>query len=105
MFRIPLPSHDAALLLIPRWGELAGPLQVALLLLVCLVPVGLVLWLYRYELRLVARSTAAALLMLRLVVLFLLLFLVLLQPVVGRDVGTPLPGRVLVAVEDRKSVV
>jgi hypothetical protein len=104
MFRIPLPSHDAALLLIPRWGELAGPLQVALLLLIALVPVGLVLWLYRYELRLVARSSAAALLLLRLVVLFLLLFLVLLQPVVGRDVSTPLPGRVLVAVDRSDSI-
>jgi hypothetical protein len=99
MVRIPLPLHDAALLLIPRWAELGLPLQIALLLLACLVPVGLVLYLYRYELRLVARTTAAALLLFRLVVLFLILFLVLLQPVVGRDVTTLLPGRVLVAVD------
>jgi hypothetical protein len=104
MFRIPLPSRDAALLLIPRWGELASPLQVTLLLLVCLVPLALVVWLYRYELRLVARSTAAALLLLRLVVLFLVLFLVLLQPVVGRDVSTALPGRVVVAVDRSDSM-
>jgi hypothetical protein len=104
MLRIPLPFHDAALLLIPRWGELAPPTQVGLLLLLCAVPVALVLFLYRYELRLVARSTAAALVGFRLLVLFLLLFLVLLQPVVGRDVATPLPGRVLIAVDRSDSM-
>jgi hypothetical protein len=104
MYRIPLPARDSALLLIPRWGDLPGPLQLALLVLLCLVPVALVVWLYRYELRLVARSTASLLLVLRLVALFLLLFLVLLQPVVGRTVTQDLPGHVLVAVDRSDSM-
>jgi hypothetical protein len=104
MFRIPLPFHDAALLLIPRWGELPPPAQIALHLLIALVPLALVLSLYRYELRLVSRVTAAALLGFRVLVLALVLFLVLLQPVESREVSTPLPGRVLVAVDRSDSM-
>jgi hypothetical protein len=104
MFRIPLSSHDSALLLIPRWGDLPGPLQATLLVALCLLPLALIVWLYRTELRLLARSTAAFLLLLRLVVLFLILFLVLLQPVVGRDIVQQLPGRVLVAVDRSDSM-
>jgi hypothetical protein len=104
MFRIPLPFHDAALLLIPRWGELAPPAQIGLHLLIVLVPLALVLFLYRYELRLVSRVTAAALLGFRVLSLALVLFLVLLQPVESSEVRTPLPGRVLVAVDRSDSM-
>jgi hypothetical protein len=104
MFRIPLPSPDTALLLTPRWGNLPVPFQVALLVLLLLIPIGLIVWLYRYELHLVPRSTATGLLLLRLVVLVLLVFLVGLQPVLGRDVKEELPGRVLIAVDRSASM-
>ena len=99
MFRIPLLDSDTVLLLTPRWSELGTLLQVGLLLLLCLVPVGLVVWLYRYELQLVKRGTALSLLLLRLVVLFLLLTLVCLQPVYARTTHEELAGRVIVAVD------
>jgi hypothetical protein len=104
MVRIPLPFHDAALLLIPRWGDLAPPAQLALHLLIVLVPLALVLSLYRYELRLVSRGTAAALLSFRVLAVTLVLFLVLLQPVESSEVRTPLPGRVLLAVDRSDSM-
>jgi hypothetical protein len=104
MFRIPLPSPDTALLLTPRWGNLPLPFQVALLVLLLLIPIGLIVWLYRYELHLVPRATATGLLLLRLVVLLLLVFLVGLQPVLGRDVKEELPGRVLIAVDRSASM-
>ena len=58
-------------------GELA---RAAPWLLVGLVPVALVVWLYRYEMRLVSRPAAAGLLGLRLLVLALLLSLVAFEP-------------------------
>src|SRR5262249_9847591 len=103
MWRIPLPIRDAALLLTPRWGEFSLPLQV-LLLLLCFLPVVLIVWLYRYELRLVPRATAVGLLLLRLVAVFLLLFLITVQPILGRTTITELPGRVLVAVDRSDSM-
>jgi hypothetical protein len=103
MLRIPLPIRDAALLLTPRWGEFSLPLQV-LLLLLCFAPVVLIVWLYRYELRLVSRATAVGLLLLRLVAVFLLLFLITVQPILGRTTITELPGRVLVAVDRSDSM-
>jgi hypothetical protein len=99
MYRISLPFTDASVLLSPRWGEYSTPVQVALLALVCLVPAGLVLWLYRYELRLVKPLTALGLLLLRLVALALILFLVGFQPVFARSHVHELPGRVLIAVD------
>src|SRR5262249_43545344 len=58
MFRLALPWPDTSLLLTPQWSGLVSPvLQALLLLLVVAVPLGLVLWLYRYELRLVSRAT------------------------------------------------
>jgi hypothetical protein len=104
VLRIPLPLTDASLLLSPRWGQLPGPLQVLVLLLVCGVPVALVVWLYRYEMRLVQRSTAAVLLTLRLAVLLFLLFVVCLQPIAARSTTERLPGKVLVAVDRSASM-
>jgi hypothetical protein len=67
MYRIPLPFTDAYLLLSPQWASLSRTAQVALLVLLILVPTGLVVWLYRYELRLVRCGVAVLLLLLRLV--------------------------------------
>src|ERR671930_464527 len=104
MLRIPLRFRDSALLLVPRWGDLDTPWQVAALALLGLVPVVLVLWLYRYELRVVRRSTAAGLLALRLLVLALLWCVVALQPIVAHFSTEHLPGRVLVAVDRSNSM-
>lgn len=99
MFRIPLPTSDASLLLSPRWGELHGVVQFFLLLGLVFAPVALVVWLYRYELRLVRHRVALGLLALRLVVLLVLLFVFGFRPVFARTTTEELPGRVLVAVD------
>ncbi len=103
MIRIPLPSPDTHLLLSPRWGEIPLAAQV-LLLVLCLTPVALVVWLYRYEMRLIRRRVALALLALRLVVLALLLFLFCFQPVWAHETRHALPGRVLIAVDRSDSL-
>jgi hypothetical protein len=99
MFSLKLPFDLGDLVLTPQWAGLSAALQTGLFLAVCLVPVALVLWLYRYELRLVPRLTALGLLSLRLAVLVLLLLLVCLQPVYARTRTEGLPGRILVAVD------
>src|SRR5579859_3442872 len=104
MLRIPWPNSDAALLLTPRWGDLAAYLQVSLLAGLCLLPVLLILWLYAHELKLVSKVTATGLLLLRLSVLFLILFLVLLQPVAAFEHTDKIPGRVLIAVDRSDSI-
>jgi hypothetical protein len=104
MFRIPLPARDTNLLLAPRWGDGTQPLPLLLWLLVGLVPLLLVLWLYRHELRLVRRGVAVGLLGLRLLVLVLVFFLVCFQPIVAHSTSEELPGRVLVAVDRTDSM-
>src|SRR4051794_31644567 len=99
MYRIPLFDPDRVLLLTPRWGEMPEFFQALLLLLICAVPLGLVVWLYRYELKLVARRAALSLLALRVVVLVLLLTLVCLEPTYARTEREELHGQVLVAVD------
>ncbi|HZY89917.1 MAG TPA: vWA domain-containing protein, partial [Gemmataceae bacterium] len=103
MFTLRLRPFDADLLLTPQWG---GPplLKWGLLLLVCGVPLALVVWLYRYELRLVPRLTALGLLGLRVVALVLILFLACLQPIYARSRTEGLPGRVLIAVDRSDSM-
>jgi hypothetical protein len=104
MFTIPLPLPDTSLILTPPWAGLPVPLRVAVLVLLCVVPLGLMVWLYRVELRIIPRLTALFLLALRLTVLALLLFLVCLQPVYARDRKLELPGRVLVVVDRSDSM-
>ncbi len=99
MLRITLPFTDWSLLFSPRWGDLEQPAQIALLAALGLVPVLLVLWLYRYELRLVRRSVAGVLLVLRLLVIALLWCVVGMQPVLARSTTEELPGRVVIAVD------
>jgi hypothetical protein len=102
--RLSLPYDLGDLLLTPQWPGLPAAVRLGLIALVCVVPLILVLWLYRWELRLVSRVTALALLALRLVVLLLLLSLVCLQPVLARDRTFGLAGRVLVAVDRSDSM-
>src|SRR5215210_2361701 len=104
MYRIPIFDDDRVLLLSPRWGEMGGLLQVLLLTLLCAVPLGLVFWLYRYEMKLVAARTARVLLALRVLAIVLLLMLVTLQPVYARVTREELPGRVIVAVDVSESM-
>jgi hypothetical protein len=96
---IPLPFTDAVLRLIPRWSEWSLLSQVTSLALFGLVPLAVVILLYRYELRLVSRSGALGLLALRLLVIVGLWFVVCLQPVVTSITTQELPSRVLVAVD------
>src|SRR5262249_51915671 len=102
MWRIPLPG-DNVLLLTPRWSELQSPWQIVLPALLFLVPVGLMLWLYRYELRLVRRWTAWSLLAIRLLLLAMLWFVVGWQPVLVHEFSEEISGRVLIAVDRSRS--
>jgi len=104
MHRITLPGTDSSLLLSPRWGELSTFWQVALLVLIIAVPIGLVILLYRYEMRLIKPGAAVGLLGLRLIVLTLILFLLGFQPVYARTHTEELPGRVLIAVDRSDSM-
>src|SRR5947207_11382004 len=104
MFRIPLMDEDRALLLSPRWAELGIGVQMLLLVLLCAVPLGLVFWLYRYEMRLVKAGTARTLLMLRVLALTLLVLLVGFQPVYARTAREELPGRVVLAIDVSESM-
>jgi hypothetical protein len=99
MFNLKLPSDWGEVLLTSQWAGLPHAVQVLILLGVCLVPLGLILWLYRYELRLVSRLMAAGLLSLRLLVLVLMLMLVCFQPIYARTSRSDLPGRILIAVD------
>lgn len=95
-----LPFDLGDILLTPQGSGLNLLLQVVL----CLLPLVLVIWLYRYEMQLVARPTALGLLCLRVAVLALLLILVCLQPIYGRTHTEELPGYVLVAVDRSASM-
>jgi hypothetical protein len=99
MYRIVLPLTDYRLLLAPRWGELPAGVQAILTATVCLVPIALLVALYRYELRLVRRGVAVGLLTLRLGVLAYLLFILCWQPILAWTPVEALPSRVLIAVD------
>src|SRR4051812_46440307 len=97
MSRIELPVEDWGLLLTPRFAGLGSPAQEIALALLVLVPLALLVWLYRYELRLVRRVTAGVLLSLRLLLVALLWFVVCWQPILARTEVEEVPGRVLLA--------
>jgi hypothetical protein len=98
-FEIPLPFTDAVLRLVPRWSEWGAVFQVKSLALFGLLPLALVVWLYRYELRLVSRAAALGLLGLRVALIIGLWFVVCLQPVITSTTSRELPSRVLVALD------
>ncbi len=103
MFSIPLPFYHWKLLLTPPWTDLSAAAQVGVFLL-CLAPPALVLWLYRYEMKLIKPGTARVLLTLRLLGLFFIMALGLTQPVLQRTTIEELPGRVLIAVDRSDSM-
>lgn len=105
MFTIRLPWPDSSLMLSAPWEGWPAAVRVVLVALLALVPLGLLLTLYRYELRLVPRLTASALLGLRLLVFLLVLLLLCAQPVYARDRKTTLPGRVIVVVDRSASAL
>jgi hypothetical protein len=94
-----LPFTDALLKLTPRWGEQELIAQLACLAGAVLVPLALVLWLYRYELRLVKGAAALTLLSLRVGVLLFLWFILCLQPVLTTTSIRETPTRVAVALD------
>jgi hypothetical protein len=104
MIRIPLLWFDRDLLLTPRWSDLPLAAQIGVILLAFALPPLLVVWLYWYEMRLVKRGTAVALMAMRLLVLSFLLFIVLLQPIVAQTRSVNLPGRVVIAVDRSDSM-
>jgi hypothetical protein len=99
-----LPFDLGDILLTPQGTGLNPVLQAVLLTALCLLPLALVLWLYRYEMQLVARKMAIGLLCLRVAILALLLTLVCLQPIYGRTRTDNVPGYVLVAVDRSASM-
>jgi hypothetical protein len=99
-----LPFDLGDILLTPQGTGLNPALQAVLLTAVCLLPLVLVLWLYRYEMQLIARTAAIGLLCLRVTVLALLLILVCFQPIYGRTRSEDIPGYVLVAVDRSASM-
>src|SRR5690242_13867049 len=104
MYSLQLPFDLGDVLLTPQWAGLSPALQMSLIAGVCLVPLVLVVLLYRYEMRLVTRPAALGLLGLRGAVLALLLGLVCLQPIYGRTRTDSLRGYVLVAVDRSDSM-
>src|SRR5262245_13856472 len=104
MLRFDLPFTDTSWQIHPRFGHLPPALQTSLLLIVWLVPIGLMVWLYRYELRLVRSNPARLLLGLRLLTISLIVLVVGFQPVVSRVVAEAVPGRVLVALDRSDSM-
>src|SRR5438067_2213836 len=98
MLRLDLPFTDGALLLQPRFAESSVALQI-LAALVGLLPLLLVGWLYRTELRLARPMIARALLALRLSVVGLVIVLIGFQPVLARTITEAVPGRVVVALD------
>ena len=102
--RFPLGGDDTYLILSPRWADLGPAWQIALFSLLLLVPLGLIAWLYRYELRLVRGWHAAGLLGLRLLLLAVLWAVVILQPTVSHFESEQVPSRVTIAVDLSQSM-
>lgn len=101
---IRLPWPDTWIQLTLPWEQLPLVLRVLLVLALVCVPTSLLMMLYRYELRLVTRLNATALLGLRLLVFVLVLLLVCAQPIYARDRRSTLPGRVVVVVDRSASL-
>jgi hypothetical protein len=99
MLRVPLGADDSFLLLAPAWSGWTPAGQIAALAIALVVPLALVLWLYRWELRLVSRRAAACLLGFRLIAVALVWVLAALQPTIVHIRSDETPSRVLVAVD------
>src|SRR5437899_2182114 len=99
MHKFRLHSDEAFLILAPRWADLGPTWQIGLLALLLAVPLGLVVWLYRYELRLISRLHAVSLLSLRLLILLVIWLTIGLQPQFANIHVDETPGRVRIAID------
>lgn len=99
MLKFPLGPDDTFLILTPRWADLGPAWQNGLLALLFVLPLALIVWLYRYELRLISLPSACGLLALRLAMLLLIWLAVGLQPHLADFHVEEMPGRVRVAVD------
>jgi hypothetical protein len=99
MFKFHLDSDDTFLILTPRWSDLDQAWQVGLLALTLLVPLGLIGWLYRHELRLISRLAAWGLLMLRLLILLVIWLAIGLQPHLADIHVKQAPRRIRIAID------
>ena len=99
MLKFRLHSDDTFLILAPRWADLGLVWQVGLLALFLFVPLGLIVWLYRYELRLIPLAHACGVLCLRLAILLTLWLVIGLQPHLAHIHVEETPSRVRVAVD------
>jgi len=99
MFRIALASEDSFLLLAPRWSGWGDVGQAVALAGLLLVPLVLIIALYRYEMKLIARRSAATLLLLRVLGLLVLWGLAGLQPTIAQVEHEETPSRLVLAVD------
>src|SRR5688572_5128994 len=97
MHRFLLGSDDTFLTVAPRWADVGPVAQVALIAFLLMLPVALIVWLYRYECRLITGLQACGLLILRLLIVLALWFAVSFQPQVTEVHDSP--GRLRVAVD------
>jgi hypothetical protein len=97
--QVGLPFTDLVLRLSPRWGDSPRLLDVLPWAALSIVPFALILWLARYEMKLVPKFTAIRLVALRLSVLLLILFLIILQPAVTWPIHEKPPEVVVIAVD------
>jgi hypothetical protein len=104
MWRIPLPWSDDYLafrLPFPELGLLGQGLVVGFSLLILL---GVIIWLYRFESRLVERRFAALLLGLRGIVALVIFLVLALRPMRGHLFTETLPSRVVVGLDRSDSM-
>src|SRR5438128_1822711 len=104
MVRWELPWDDMYLQLTPRWGGGSVIGQFGWTGLIVVVCAGLLLWLYRYEMRLVRGVTALWLLSLRAAALFIVLGVVMWQPSLARIGTQETPSRIIVAMDHSGSM-
>jgi hypothetical protein len=95
---------DLKLDLTPWFGSWPLPLRVGVPLLGLFLALGLILWLYRNEARIVSGGVAASLLGLRVLVLLLLGVVLAFRPAIKGNIVHGVPGRILVAVDRSDSM-
>lgn len=97
--RFSLPDSEEVLLLTPRWGDAGDPFLLWGMLAGLLFVAGLIVWLFRWEAKLIRRSAACALLTLRISVVGVLAIVACFEPRLVNEYTETSPGRVLVALD------
>jgi hypothetical protein len=95
---------DLSLVTTPWFGSWPMPLRVGVPVLGLLLAIGLILWLFRNEARLVSGGVAVVLLSLRVLVLLLLWVVLALRPALKGNIVHGVPGRILIAVDRSDSM-